>query len=116
MVRELFTAYYDEQFPEPALRDQVLPTYPPLAKRVLRDNGIWSRTLHRDDVSLVTTGIAEITEKGIRTVDGVEHVVDVLIYGTGFQASHFLTPMAVTGRGGVDLHERWGGNAAPTSA
>jgi 4-hydroxyacetophenone monooxygenase len=111
MVRMLFAAYYDEQFPEPELREKVLPTYPPLAKRVLRDNGIWSRTLHRDDVELITTGIEAITEKGIRTVDGVEHVVDVLIYGTGFQASHFLTPMTVKGRGGADLHEQWDGNA-----
>ena len=35
----------------------------------------------------------------------------MIIYGTGFQASKFLTPMTVTGRGGVDLHEQWGGDA-----
>jgi 4-hydroxyacetophenone monooxygenase len=35
----------------------------------------------------------------------------VLIYGTGFQASKFLTPMQVRGVGGVDLHERWAGDA-----
>jgi 4-hydroxyacetophenone monooxygenase len=35
----------------------------------------------------------------------------VIIYATGFQASRFLTPMNVTGRGGVDLHERWDGDA-----
>jgi len=40
-----------------------------------------------------------------------EYDVDVLIYGTGFQASRFLTPMTVTGRDGVDLHEVWGGDA-----
>jgi 4-hydroxyacetophenone monooxygenase len=45
------------------------------------------------------------------TADGVEHPVDVIIYGTGFQASRFLTPMQVTGRGGADLHEQWGGDA-----
>jgi len=33
------------------------------------------------------------------------------VYGTGFQASHFLSPMQVTGRGGVDLHEQWAGDA-----
>ena len=63
------------------------------------------------NVDLVTDAIAEITEKGIRTADGVEHEVDVIIYGTGFQASKFLTPMRVTGASGVDLHERWGGDA-----
>jgi len=35
----------------------------------------------------------------------------VIIYGTGFQASKFLTPMQVTGRDGVDLHEHWKGDA-----
>jgi 4-hydroxyacetophenone monooxygenase len=35
----------------------------------------------------------------------------VIIYATGFQASHFLTPMRVTGRGGVELHEQWSGDA-----
>ena len=35
----------------------------------------------------------------------------MIIYGTGFQASKFLTPMTVTGRDGVDLHEQWAGDA-----
>jgi 4-hydroxyacetophenone monooxygenase len=89
----------------------VLPHYPPAAKRVVRDNGIWARTLNRDDTTLVTTEIAEVTEAGVRTADGVEHEVDVLIYGTGFRASQFLVPMRVTGRDGVDLHDRWDGEA-----
>jgi 4-hydroxyacetophenone monooxygenase len=36
----------------------------------------------------------------------------VIIYGTGFHASKFLMPMKVTGRGGTDIHERWGGDDA----
>jgi 4-hydroxyacetophenone monooxygenase len=47
----------------------------------------------------------------VRTVDGVDHQADVVLYGTGFQASKFLTPMRVTGAGGIDLHERWAGDA-----
>ena len=35
----------------------------------------------------------------------------MLIYGTGFQASHFLTPMQVAGRDGADMHAQWGGDA-----
>jgi 4-hydroxyacetophenone monooxygenase len=111
VIREMFTAYFQLEFTDPALLEKVLPTYPPLSKRFVRDNGIWARTLTRENVTLVTDGIAEITEKGVRTEDGTEHVVDVLVYGTGFQASRFLTPMAVTGVGGVDLHEQWDGEA-----
>ena len=34
--------------------------YPPFGKRMLLDNG-WYRTLRRDNVDLVTEGVAEIT-------------------------------------------------------
>jgi 4-hydroxyacetophenone monooxygenase len=88
-----------------------VPTYPVGAKRVIRDNGVWARTLKRDNVALVTEPIREITPRGVVTEDGDEHPVDVIIYGTGFQASKFLTPMKFTGQGGVDLHEQWGGDA-----
>ena len=49
--------------------------------------------------------------EGVVTVDGELHEFDVLLYGTGFQPSKFLTPMKVVGRGGVDLHGRWDGDA-----
>ena len=61
---------------------------------------------------LVTDAIERITPEGVVTRDGVEHAVDVIIYGTGFQASNFLMPMQVTGRDGVDLHEQWDGTAS----
>jgi 4-hydroxyacetophenone monooxygenase len=111
LVRELFTAFLRDEFTDEALLAKVLPHYPPVSKRVVRDNGAWARTLTADHVELVTEEIEEITERGIRTVDGVEHAVDVIIYGTGFEASRFLTPMRITGRGGVDLHEHWAGEA-----
>ena len=111
LIRQLLTAYLQMEFPDPDLLAKVLPDYPPLAKRFVRDNGIWARTFTRDNVDLITDGIAEITESGVRTTDGVEHPADVIIYGTGFEAAKFLTPMQVTGVGGVDLHEQWGGDA-----
>ena len=95
----------------PDLLAKVMPDYPPAAKRIVRDNGIWATTLKRDNVHLITEPIAAIQPTGLRMADGTEHDVDVIIYGTGFQASRFLTPMKVTGRHGVDLHEQWDGNA-----
>jgi 4-hydroxyacetophenone monooxygenase len=88
-----------------------VPDYPPFAKRFIRDDGVWARTLGRDDVHLVTERIAEITPTGVRTVDGTQHEADVIVFGTGFTASDFLMPMRVVGRGGVELHRRWGGDA-----
>jgi len=86
------------------LIEKVLPTYPPYGKRMLLDNGIWAKTLKRDNVHLITDRIREITPRGVVTDDGVEHLADVIVYGTGFQASRFLTPMKVVGRRGVDLN------------
>jgi 4-hydroxyacetophenone monooxygenase len=111
-LRTALTAYLEAEFADrPDLLPHVVPTYPPGAKRLLRDNGIWARTLKRDNVSLITEPIARITPQDIETTDGREHVADVIIYGTGFEASKFLAPMRVTGRDGLDLHEHWAGDA-----
>ena len=112
LVRQLLEGYLQAEFADaPELLDKVVPDYPPIAKRVIRDNGIWARTLKRENVELVTTPIERITPKGVVTVDGEERQVDVVVYGTGFHASKFLTPMQLVGRGGADLHDRWGGDA-----
>jgi 4-hydroxyacetophenone monooxygenase len=111
-ARMMMTEYIETEFADrPDLLEVVLPTYPPGAKRVIRDNGVWARTLKRDNVNLITEPISEIRPGGVVTRDGSEHTVDVIIYGTGFHASKFLTPMKVTGRDGVDLHEQWAGDA-----
>ncbi len=112
LTRQMLVDYLSTEFADrPDLLAKVIPDYPVASKRGLRDNGIWARTLKQANVSLITDGIREITPNGIVTVDGVEHAVDVIIYGTGFSASQFLTPMRVVGRGGVDLHEQWNGTA-----
>ncbi|MBC2637756.1 MULTISPECIES: NAD(P)/FAD-dependent oxidoreductase [unclassified Rhodococcus (in: high G+C Gram-positive bacteria)] len=92
----------------PDLIDKVIPDYPPYSKRMLRDNGVWARTLHQDHVSLVTDKIERLTEDGILMESGEEYKVDVIIYGTGFKASDFLAPMQIIGRDGKELHEQWG--------
>ena len=69
------------------------------------------RRLKRDNVAPHHRPHREITPTGVVTDDGAEHAADVIIYGTGFQASRFLTPMQVTGRNGIDLNEQWDGDA-----
>ena len=110
-LRGLLTLYLQSQFGDtPELLAHAVPDYPPLAKRILLDNGTWARTLKRDHVHLITDPIDEITTTGI-TAGGAHHDVDVIVYATGFQASRFLTPMRVLGRDGRDLHEHWDGDA-----
>ncbi len=111
-IRMLFTAYMQMQFADrPDLFEKTLPAYPPASKRIILDNGIWAQTLKRENVELLTGRIKEITPRGVVTEDGAEHRADALIFGTGFQASKFLSPMQVVGEGGVDLNEQWDGDA-----
>jgi 4-hydroxyacetophenone monooxygenase len=111
-LRAMLTAYLKAEFADaPDLQDQVIPQYTMGAKRFVIDNGEWARALKQDHVELCTDAIERIDETGVIAGDGQQREFDVLIYGTGFQASSFLTPMKVVGRDGLDLHDAWDGNA-----
>ena len=111
-VRALLTEIIQQQVgDDPDLAAKVIPAYPLGGKRSVRDNGVWIGALKRDNVHLITDPIVEITTTGVKTKDGKEYEADVLIYGTGFTASKFLSPMTFRGRGGRDLHEQWGADA-----
>jgi 4-hydroxyacetophenone monooxygenase len=94
----------------PDLLAKLTPTYPPGAKRMLRDNGVWASALKQPHTTLVTDGILRIEERGIVSADGVLHEVDIIVLATGFQASDYLAPIKVTGRDGKDLHQWWAGD------
>lgn len=89
----------------PDLLEKMTPNYPPAAKRMLRDNGVWAGMLKKSHVELNTTPIERMTQSGIQTSDGVLHEFDVVVFATGFKASDFLSPMKITGRGARDLHK-----------
>ncbi len=110
-IRQGLTGYYALAFPDPAFRAKVLPGYPFGAKRMIVDSGVYSSALQSPNVTLETEAIEAIAPSGVLMHDGrtVEH--DIIVYATGFQASRFLTPMRIVGRGGVDLHARWAGDA-----
>jgi 4-hydroxyacetophenone monooxygenase len=96
---------------DPVLHQQLLPDYPPLAKRFVVDDGSYVRALRLPHVQLVTTPIERIERSGVRTADGELFEPDIIVFATGFQASNFLTPMTVIGRHGTDLHQQWDGDA-----
>lgn len=112
MMRQMLAMYIAQQLPDRAdLVEKMTPAYPAGGKRIVRDNGVWLSTMKRENVQVVTEPIREITPSGIVTADGKEHAVELIIYGTGFTASQFLSPIKFKGRGGVDLHEQWNGDA-----
>ena len=111
MARALFTMYFEATVADAELREKLIPTYPPIAKRIVLDGGRYPMSLQQPNVTVETTPIERIDRTGVVTTDGAHHDADVIIYGTGFQASKFLTPMQVTGTGGRDLHAQWDGDA-----
>lgn len=92
--------------PSAALRERLTPDYPIGCKRILLSSD-YLAAMSRDNVELVTQRIRRVTEDGIETADGAHHPVDAIIYGTGFAATEFLSPMRITGRDGLDLNDAW---------
>ena len=96
---------------DPALRAAVTPDFSFGCKRVLLSD-TWYPTLARDDVELVTTPIASVTETGIVTRDGRHREVDVVVVATGFRASELPVARLLTGRSGRTLAEHFAEHGA----
>ena len=94
------------QVADPALRAALTPDYPIGCRRILFSNNFYP-ALCRENVDLVTEGIAQIHPDAIETIDGVFHPADAIVYATGFDAQGFLRGITVTGSDGVDLHQHW---------
>ena len=94
---------------DPKIAAKLMP-YGPYTKRPLCDSGYY-RIFNRDNVSLVDvreTAIQEITENGVRTSDGVEHELDVLVFATGFDAlDGNFKRFDLRGRGGLFIGDHW---------
>lgn len=91
---------------DPVKREKLVPDYKIGCKRVLISND-WAPAMNRDNLDLVTTPITRVSPKGVVTSDGQEHEVDAIIYGTGFKATDFLSPMTIVGPDGRDLNQAW---------
>ncbi|HXW39215.1 MAG TPA: NAD(P)/FAD-dependent oxidoreductase, partial [Acidimicrobiales bacterium] len=102
----LARSYLQRKIADPELRAKLTPDYPVGCKRPLISRE-WYPALTRPNVRLVTEPIQEITERGVRTGDGEEHVVDTIIYGTGFHASEYLRSVGFVGRDGRRLQDDW---------
>ena len=97
------------QVTDPGLLRKVEPGYAMGCKRILPSND-WYPALMRDNVELVTDGIAEVRANSIVTGDGVEVPVDAIIYGTGFQVLEMPFSQRVHGRDGIALTAAWDGS------
>ena len=67
------------------MREKLTPEYAVGCKRPGFHN-TYLRTFNRENVYLETDPIEAITANSIRTAEGAEHEIDVLILATGFSA------------------------------
>jgi cation diffusion facilitator CzcD-associated flavoprotein CzcO len=106
VVEKVARKHIADQVPDPELRAQVTPSYTIGCKRILPSNK-WYPALGRENVELVTDGIAEITPDGYVTTDGVRHQVDTIIFATGFFVTDIPLANIVTGRDDQRLADVW---------
>jgi cation diffusion facilitator CzcD-associated flavoprotein CzcO len=100
-------AYLRRKVADPEVRDKLTPRYGLGCKRPGFSNDYLS-TFNRDNVYLETTPIERITAAGVRTTDGTDHKVDVLVLATGFKV--FDAGIPVHGVDGLELSEWWDEN------
>ena len=106
LAEKLVLRSLEEQIQDPVLRAKLTPSYRLGCKRVLISNEYY-QAVQRDNVEVVTDGIAEVTPTGVRTIDGRDREVDAIICGTGFKVSEYLSAIAIRGRDGLELNDAW---------
>lgn len=97
--------FMKEHINDKELIAKLTPDYPIGAKRVLFSDDFYP-ALARANVSIVTEKLDSISETGIQT-QNAHYDGDVIIYATGFDTTHFLSPMQVIGKQGLSLNELW---------
>ncbi|KAI6828052.1 monooxygenase [Hortaea werneckii] len=75
-------------------------------KRKIADPG-YLESLNWPNVELIPEGLQKITPDGIVSSSGREDEYDIIVLGTGFKVSQFMTPMEVIGANGQTLEQQW---------
>jgi len=91
------------------LRRHMMPDYELGCRRVIPTN-TYLPALSRDNVDVDISGIEKITETGIRTRDGKDIPLDIIVYATGFYAYSDMKralSFQVYGRNGRNLNSEW---------
>ena len=96
----------ERQVKDPELRAKLTPTYKVGCKRLIISSDYYP-ALQKPGVTLETAPIARVEPDAIVTADGVRHVVDTIILGTGYDARRALAHVEIRGADGRTLQETW---------
>ncbi len=99
-------AFLRKQVKDPVLRAKLTPDYRIGCKRILVTSSYFP-ALTRPNVQLETSAIVSVDGSSILTADGTRHEVDVIIGGTGFNATMPSIAARVRGVGGASLADGW---------
>lgn len=107
-VEKAAKAYLASQVNDPETRRKLTPDYALGCKRPSFHNA-YLKTFNRDNVTLQTSSIEQITAEGIHNEDGSEQPLDVLILATGFKVTDAdaMPSYPVIGRDSVNLGKHW---------
>ncbi|MDP3858711.1 MAG: NAD(P)/FAD-dependent oxidoreductase [Stagnimonas sp.] len=96
------------QVPDPVLRKKLTPDFTIGCKRIILSSTLYP-ALSRANVKLHDRhdGIAEINASGIRTAQGGQVDVDLIIWSTGYDATDGVISYPVLGKGGQSLAKVW---------
>jgi cation diffusion facilitator CzcD-associated flavoprotein CzcO len=106
LYQEFVKRYIQDTVKDSKLAEKVTPDYTIGCKRILLSNDYY-KTIQRENVTVETTGIAEMDESGIILKDGTHIDLDVVVAATGFKVANGLVPFEVIGRNGQNLAESW---------
>jgi cation diffusion facilitator CzcD-associated flavoprotein CzcO len=106
LMQRFAASYLRSQVADPALRAKLTPRYRIGCKRILVSSNFY-RAMTRSNVELVTEPIDSVEGREVVTADGSRREFDVLIGGTGFNATEPSVARLVRGVGGVTLSEAW---------
>lgn len=109
-VEKKYRARLAKEVPEDDIRAKLSTNDRFGCKRILLSDN-WFPTIRKPNVHLRTDGVSRIGRDEVITSGGEAIPTDVLVFGTGFRSTDFLHGIAVYGRGGESLQERWADGA-----
>jgi len=106
VAESLARGHLKRQVKDRWMRRQLMPDFRIGCKRVLISNDYYP-ALQAPNCKLITWPIVKITPHGVQSMEGVEHLVDCIVFATGFDVSKSGTPFPIIGRDGRDLADEW---------
>lgn len=96
----------DRQVADPVLKAKLTPSYKVGCKRLTVSSEYYP-ALQKPNVELVTDAVTRIEADAVLTADGRRYPIDMIIFGTGYDAQRPFSHLPIRGTDGRTLEEVW---------